>query len=343
MSVKTQKIRQTKTLLPREALREVDRRVAIRESAALVLGSPSITQANAANAVNAVDQPVGVLDRTLPARVTARAVLASEFSAVREGIAIAANDQLEIAVRLGGVHRARRGLKRLQALRDLLQSGFVQGRNRAQVSIRRAKESLAEARQRDALASLLEELCALRGQPLTTPPVGSSQSSHLAPSAPSIAQALDATMLAERSMCLCSGASLDWHELTAQFSSTWRAARVLALRPWLGLGETDLHDARKKFQRIADQMAVMEGCITAQRYSARRRLRTAAENLGRARDLALLADKIEGTTAEGRALAKRALALRAKAVRRAREQSRLALNETPSSMLRAMRRRIARR
>lgn len=338
MSVKTQKTRQTEMLLPREALREVDRRMAIRESSTLVQSGVSIMPANV---TTAVDQSLSVLDRTLSARITARAVLKSEFSAVREGITIAANDQLEIEVRLDGVHRARRGLKRLQALRDLLQSGFVQGRKRAQASIRRAKESLAEARQRDALALLLEELCALRGQPLTTPPVGNAHSLHLGPSAASIAQALSATMVAERSMRLHSGAPLDWYELTSQFSSTWRAARVLALRPWLGLGETDLHNARKKFQRIADQMAVMEGCIPTTRYLARRRLRTAAENLGRARDLALLADKIEGTTAEGRALAKRALALRAKAVRRAREQSRLALKETPSSMLRSMRCRIA--
>ena len=340
-------IRETQTLLPREALKAADRLRKSREASSQSLSADSqvlrektlLPDTNSI-ATDAIDQSVLRFDCSQPARVTARAVLAAEFSAVRKGIVLASNESLPLIERLAGVHRSRRGLKRLQALRDLLQPGFPQGRILARASIRRAKASLAETRQRDALASLLEELCALRGQPLTTAADGETHVTHLAPSSKCIEEALESIAIAQRSMRLYSGSPLDWYEVTAQFSKTWQNARGLAHRAWLGLGETELHETRKKFQRLADQMAALGGCIGRNEYSSRNRLRSAAENLGRARDLALLADKIEGTTAEGRALAKRALALRAKAIRSARKQSRCALTTTAAEMLQMMNQRI---
>ena len=347
MNQNTKTIRGTETLLPREALQAADRMRKSREAASQILppDSQAVREKNLlpdtnSIATDAIDQSVLRLDCSRPARVTARAVLAAEFSSVRKGIALASNESRPLAERLAGVHRSRRGLKRLQALRDLLQPGFPQGRNLARTGIRRAKASLAETRQRDALASLLEELCALRGQPLTTASDGATHVTHLAPSSKCIEEALESIAFAQRSMRLYSGSPLDWYEVTAQFSKTWQNARGLAHRAWLGLGETELHETRKKFQRLADQMAALGGCIDRKEYSSRNRLRSAAENLGRARDLALLADKIEGTTAEGRALAKRALALRAKAIRSARKQSRCALTTTAAEMLQMMNQRI---
>ncbi len=335
-------IRETQTLLPIEALKAAERSKKIRQSASqnsLIDSQENQKKLDASRSVS-VDRAVLQLDCSQTARVTARAVLASGFSVVRSGIVLASNESLPLIERLAGVHRSRRGLKRLQSLRDLLQPGFPQGRVRARAGIRRAKASLAETRQRDALASLLEELCALRGQPLTTAPDGATHATHLAPSSKCIEEALESISTAQRSMRLCSGAPLDWYEITGQFSKTWKNARGLAHRAWLGLGEKDLHETRKKFQRLADQMAALSGCIGRKKYSARNQLRSAADNLGRARDLALLADKIEGTTAEGRALAKRALALRAKAIRDARKQSRCALKATVAEMLRMMNQRI---
>ena len=347
MNQNTKTIRGTETLLPREALQAADRMRKSREAASQILppDSQAVREKNLlpdtnSIATDAIDQSVLRLDCSQPARVTARAVLAAEFSSVRKGIALASNESRPLAERLAGVHRSRRGLKRLQALRDLLQPGFPQGRNLARTGIRRAKASLAETRQRDALASLLEELCALRGQPLTTASDGATHVTHLAPSSKCIEEALESIAIAQRSMRLYSGSPLDWYEVTAQFSKTWQNARGLAHRAWLGLGETELHETRKKFQRLADQMAALGGCIGRKEYLSRNRLRSAAENLGRARDLALLADKIEGTTAEGRALAKRALALRAKAIRSARKQSRCALRTTAAEMLQMMNQRI---
>lgn len=343
MNQQAKTIRETQTLLPREALKAADRLRKLRESSQPI---PESTAQDASAKVsrqlsaNAVDRPVRRLDCTQPARATARVVLAEEFSAVRNGIMAAAEETLPLIDRLAGVHRARRGLKRLQALRDLLQPGFPQGRISARAAIRSAKASLAEARQRDALASLLEELCALRGQPLTLALDGTAHASHLAPSSKAIQDALESVAVAERSMCLGSGAPLDWHEVIGRFSKAWRKARELAHCAWLGRGESNLHETRKKFQRLADQMAALGGCIGSRRYSARKHLRSAAENLGRALDLALLADKIEGTTAEGRVLAKRALALRSKAVQCARKQSRQALTATHVQMSRMMNQRI---
>ena len=342
MNQNTKIIRETQTLLPGEALKAAERSKKIRQSSSQnsLIDSQENQKKLVATETVSVDRAILQLDCSQTARVTARAVLAAEFSAVRKGIVLASNESLPLIERLAGVHRSRRGLKRLQALRDLLQPGFPQGRVRARAGIRRAKASLAETRQRDALASLLEELCALRGQPLTTAPDGATHATHLAPSSKCIEEALESVSIAQRTMRLCSGAPLDWYEITGQFSKTWKNARGLAHRAWLGLGEKDLHETRKKFQRLADQMAVLGGCIGRKEYSARNRLRSAADNLGRARDLALLADKIEGTTAEGRALAKRALALRAKAIRDARKQSRCALTATAAEMVRMMNQRI---
>ena len=283
MNQNTKTIRGTETLLPREALQAADRMRKSREAASQILppDSQAVREKNLlpdtnSIATDAIDQSVLRLDCSQPARVTARAVLAAEFSSVRKGIALASNESRPLAERLAGVHRSRRGLKRLQALRDLLQPGFPQGRNLARTGIRRAKASLAETRQRDALASLLEELCALRGQPLTTASDGATHVTHLAPSSKCIEEALESIAIAQRSMRLYSGSPLDWYEVTAQFSKTWQNARGLAHRAWLGLGETELHETRKKFQRLADQMAALGGCIDRKEYSSRNRLRSAA-------------------------------------------------------------------
>ncbi len=341
MNQQVKNIRETQTLLPRQALKAADRLRTPSESSQ----PNSVVDANSENEKSpesSIDRLIVRLDCTQSARVTARIVLAAEFASVRRGIMAGANETLSLEERLAGVHQARRGLKRLQAMRNLLQSGFPHGRELARSAIRAAKASLAETRQRDALASLLEELCALRGQPLTLSADGTAHASQVAPSAKVICDALAFVASVERTMHLSSGAPLDWYEVTQQFSKRWRNARTLAHRPWLGLGESDLHDLRKKFQRLADQMAVLGDCIASRRYANRDRLRSAAENLGRARDLALLVDKIEGTTAEGRALAKRALELRSKAIRSARQQSRLALTATASQMSRMMNQRIDR-
>ncbi len=339
MTFESEILRATRTLAPREALRVADQPKSQRN----LSGDTSDRKGEDPAGFVAVSQRLPTLDCTKAARVTARALLAREFESVRAGIKSALNENSPLAERLGGVHLARRGLKRLQALRALLQPGFPRGRSSARIGIRRAKESLAEARQRDALGLLLEELCALRGAPLTSDSSGTLNQSRGAPSSKSMQEALDSVTLAERSMRLCSGAPLDWHEVVEQFAMTWRRGRLLARRAWLGLGESDLHEMRKRFQRIADQMAALQGCIDDDRFVARKRLRIATDNLGRARDLALLADKIEGTTAEGRALARRALALRTRAVRSARDQSRLALRATSLQMSTMMNQRIQRR
>lgn len=323
----------------RDALEAVDRVRGSPEGEVRARGSPA-TVADARG--DLAHAGAHQLDPSKSARATARRVIAAEFAAVRAGIHAAASDSLSVAARLGGVHIARRGLKRIWALQDLLQSGFPQGKRIARAAIRRAKASLAEARQRDALAALLEELCERRGQPLTAMPTNPEQGAHHTPSPRAIQDALSAIEIAERSMRLVAGAPLDWHEIIGRYGEAWQKARKAAKAGWLGRSESALHDLRKNFQRLADQSAFLGGCMTARAGSARKRLRRAAEHLGRSRDLDLLADKIRGSSAPGRGLAKRALVLRSAAVRSARNESRIALRSSFAQVARSLNRGIAR-
>lgn len=290
---------------------------------------------------HACEQPAARLDPRQNARVSARAVLLEEFALVRSGIECALDQSATLSDRLEGIHRARRGLKRLRALRDLLRSGFVRGQGAARQAIRSAKARLAETRQRDALAMLLEELCALKGRPLTSPSIHQIAGGQLELDTQAIRDVIADVSLAQRSMRVASGAPIDWHEITQQLAATWGRARTCAGQEWLGRAESWLHETRKHYQRLADQLGAVALCATPQQLVARKRLRTAAEQLGRARDLGILAEMIDQTSPEGRAIAMRAIDLRSRAVRIARDESRKALVETPRQMSRAMSRRIS--
>ncbi len=319
-----------------DAIKRQDDKQASREA------TPSEIAAGSGGALSACDQPAARLDPKQNARVSARAVLLEEFAVVRGGIDRALDQTAASADRLEGIHRARRGLKRLRALRDLLRSGFVRGQGAARLSIRNAKAGLAEARQRDALALLLEELCALKGRPLTSPSIHQIAGGQVELDTQAIRDVLSEVTAAQRSMRLASGAPIDWHEITQQLALTWARARTCASQEWLGRAESWLHETRKHYQRLADQLGALALCATPQQLVARKRLRTAAEQLGRARDLGMLAEMIDQTSPEGRAVARRAINLRSRAVRIARDESRKALVETPQQMALAMSRRIAR-
>jgi hypothetical protein len=71
--------------------------------------------------------------------------------------------------------------------------------------------------------------------------------------------------------------------------------------------------------------------------AARRSLRAAAESLGRARDLGILASAIDRSSPEGTALADRADSLRADAIRAARRHARAALSRSGDSVERTVR------
>ncbi len=326
------------TIATRDALGAIERQDSKHASRQ---ATPSESATVSAGAPRASERTAARLDPQLNARVSARAVLLQEFTLVRNGIERARDHSAPLADRLDGIHRARRGLKRLHALRDLLRAGLSRGQSAAQRSIRSAKARLAETRQRDALALLLEELCALRGRPLTSPSMHQIAGAHFDLNEQAIHDVLADVSLAERSMCLASGAPIDWHEITQQLATTWDRARTRARQQWLGHAESWLHETRKRYQRLADQLGALALCATPEQLDARTRLRTAAEQLGRARDLGLLAEMIDHSSQEGRAVAKRAISLRSRAVRIARDQSRKALEETPREMARAMIRRIS--
>ena len=99
-------IRETQTLLPREALKVADRLRKSREAASQSLSDDSqvlrektlLPDTNSIT-TDAIDQSVLRFDCSQPARVTARAVLAAEFSAVRKGIVLASNESLPLIER----------------------------------------------------------------------------------------------------------------------------------------------------------------------------------------------------------------------------------------------------
>ncbi|MSR69399.1 MAG: hypothetical protein EXS17_03540 [Phycisphaerales bacterium] len=323
-------------IAPRVALDALEQQRAKRESLSHRGPSPSLAAGDPA------DRSATQLDPTKNARVTARDVLREEFAQVRRGVERVADETLPVADRLAGIHRARRGLKRLGALRDLLRAGFPRGQDAARTSIRRAKERLAETRQRDALALLLEELCALRSHPLTSTSAHQIAALQVAPQSQPVRDVLADLSVAERSMRLPSGAPIDWHEITAQLATTWGRARIAACQQWLGRTESWMHETRKQYQRLGDQLEALALCATPSQLVARKRLRVAAAQLGRARDLGMLAEMIDRSSPEGRAVANRAVKLRSRAVRVARDTSRRALVATKLQTARAMTQRISR-
>ncbi|MSR29205.1 MAG: hypothetical protein EXS03_06500 [Phycisphaerales bacterium] len=262
-----------------------------------------------------------------------RTALRTELSAVRGGIAAAADESRPLVVRLAGIHTARRGLKRAQALQDLLglDPSAASARRRTALSI--AKASLADTRQRDALGRLLEELCALKGNPLTSiDPTGVAVAIGM-PLLSTLGEALLAVETVEQTMRIPSGSPLDWHDVASAFGRSWTRARTAAKSEWLGRSDEWMHATRKKYQRLADQLGALSGSVGSGLDRSRRRLRRAAEHLGRARDLGLLAGTIDTTTRQGHALAKRALLLRSLAVRRAHDESRLALVDSTRAVV----------
>ncbi len=328
------------TLAPREVLEAIERQRVKADASAVASREREHTKAHATAAPT--DHSASRLDPKVSARVAARVVLRDEFALVRAGIASATDENLSIADRLAGIHRARRGLKRLHALRDLLRAGFPRGQGAARTAIRRAKERLAETRQRDALALLLEELCALRSHPLTSTSAHQIAALQVAPQSQPVRDVLADLSVAERSMRLPSGAPIDWHEITAQLATTWGRARIAARQQWLGRTESWMHETRKQYQRLGDQLEALALCATPSQLVARKRLRVAAAQLGRARDLGMLAEMIDRSSPEGRAVANRAVKLRSRAVRVARDTSRRALVATKLQTARAMTQRISR-
>lgn len=344
MTLKTQAERLTTTLKIGDALEAVSRGKTAGRAQSDHRKSTEARQDNRPSKKIAPANPRGgsALRMDLPVVVAARLVLDQEYAVIEEGLRDAADERRAMLDRLEGVHQARRALKRIQSLNDLFRSAWRFGRTRSKASLRRAKAHLSEVRQRDALGSLLEELCALKGQPLTTVTDATPTLSTLSPSATPLRGARDAAAIARRAMRLPSGSPLDWHEIARSFQRSWARGRRCAERSWVGLGERDLHDARKAFQRLSDHLVVLGDAAGERAAITRRRLRDAAQALGRARDLAILVDAIEGTTPEGRAIAARALRLRTAAVREARALSRAALRRSAGSVARRMCRRVAR-
>lgn len=344
MALETQRERLTTTLTIRDALEAVSRgkgggRTQSDDREAIVpRGDKRLSKEGK------VPAPRGgsALRIDLPVVVAARLVLDQEYAVVEEGLSNAADERLAMLDRLGGVHQARRALKRIQSLNDLFRSAMHFGRRRAKANLRKAKAHLSEVRQRDALGALLEELCALKGHPLTAGIDAAPTPSTLSPTATPLRGAREAASIARRAMRLPAGATLDWYEITRTFKRSWARGRRFAERSWVGLGERDLHDARRAFQRLSDHLVVLGDAAGERAAITRRRLRDAAQALGRARDLAILVDAIEGTTPEGRAIAARALRLRTAAVREARALSRAALRRSAGSVARRMRQRVAR-
>lgn len=325
--------RSTRTLSPRDALAAGSRRNlrVAGDSRSLLPSQPP-----------AIENGIKRLDPRVSARVAARAVIDGELRQVAQCIDAAGDASRESADRLEALHIARRGLKRLQALRSLLRDGIGGGNAAARQSLRQAKGSLASTRQHDALAILLEELCSLKGCPLLTDRGGFGRT-HLAPTEEALAGARGALSNTRNSMRVVAGAPIDWHDVAVRLGSGWDRARRVARAQWMGKSESWFHQSRKEFQRLADQMAAARDCMSKHRYQARSMLRSAADQLGRARDLGLLAETIDTSTRQGRMLAHRAETLRTSAVRKARRLSRRALDAPSASITRDIAAKVARR
>ena len=287
---------------------------------------------------SAVHSARGTLDRNRPCRESCRRLVEAEFVGVREALRAAGHPSVGDADRATAIHAYRRGLKRIQAARTLLQDAFPHSSRAAAVALRDAKGALAGSRAQDALALLLEEIC---GAPVSrAPAIGIAQVGHDAPDA--LVRAASAVERAWQAMRIRSGAPIDWLDVAGRASHAWDRARARAMDRWLGRSDEWLHETRKRFQRCADQIAALGNCASGPTGKARRSLRAAAESLGRARDLGILACAIDRSSPEGTALAERADGLRADAIRAARHHARTALGRSGNSVERTVRRRTQR-
>lgn len=323
--------RSRRTISPRDALTAAARASLVGQVAKRNGG---LSQAAIITATNGPDAPACQLDPKLDARAAARMAIASELENVMACIRHAGSESTPLEERLTAVHQARRGLKRMQALRILVRPGLRNGVRASGNSLRGAKAALAVSRQQDALAKLLEELCSLRGKPISSDLGGHSPKSHLSPSAESLRSAGESLAVAHRAMRIVSSAPLDWHGIVTTLGDSWRSARRVAQANWMGKSEVWLHQSRKEFQRLADQMGLLRACMPSDRYASRMLLRKAADRLGRARDLGILVGTIDTSTREGRALARRAESLRTTAMRAARRCSRDALRHSRRMLMR---------
>ena len=283
----------------------------------------------------AVHAARGTLDRARNCRASCRALIEAEFAGVHEALQAAGDPSAGQSDRATAIHAYRRGLKRIQAARTLLQDAFPHSADSAAIALRDAKRALAGSRAQDALALLLEEIC---GAPTpTSPPIGIADVEHDAPDA--LVRAASAVERAWQAMKVRSGAPIGWVDVAERTSRTWDRARSRAMEPWLGRSDEWLHETRKRFQRCADQIAALGNCASGPMGRARRSLRAAAESLGRARDLGILALAIDRSSPEGTALADRADSLRADAIRAARTHARAALTRSCDSVRRTVGRR----
>ena len=272
----------------------------------------------------------------VPAAAALRGALAHELASVRGGIAIAADLTRSVGVRLDGLHQARRGLKRMQALSSLAAESELPATRWGGPALRMAKASLADTRQRDALARLLEELCPLKGNPLTAIEGASSVCALGAAPFGSLGDAVLAVERVAQATRIPAGAPLDWHTMAGAIGQRWKASRKASRSHWLGRGDEWLHGTRKRFQRLADQLTALREFVDGPMRRSCKRLVEAAEQLGRARDLGLLAEAVDRSTPEGKALARRALSLRSQAIRRARSLSRSALARSDDAVVRVV-------
>lgn len=283
----------------------------------------------------AVHAARGMLDRARTCRASCRALIESEFAGVREALRAAGHPSVDQSDRATAIHAYRRGLKRIQAARTLVQDAFPRSTSAAAVALRDAKSALAGSRAQDALALLLEEICGAPAQ--ASSPIGIPDVEHDAPDA--LVCAASAVERAWQAMRIRSGAPIGWVDVAERVSCTWDRARSRATDRWLGHSDEWLHETRKRFQRCADQIAALGNCASGPMGTARRSLRAAAESLGRARDLGILASAIDRSSPEGTALADRADSLRADAIRAARTHARVALSRSGDSVARTVRRR----
>jgi hypothetical protein len=281
---------------------------------------------------SAVHSARGTLDRTRACRESCRLLVAAEFAGVREALRAAGQPSATDTDRATAIHAYRRGLKRIQAARTLLQDAFPLSSTAAAVALRDAKSALAGSRAQDALTLLLEEICGVPAP--RSPAIGIPHVEHDAPDA--LVRAASAVERAWQAMRIRSGAPIDWVDVAGRASRAWGRARTRAMDRWLGRGDEWLHETRKRFQRCADQIAALGNCASGSMGTARRSLRAAAESLGRARDLGILASAIDRSSPEGTALADRADSLRADAIRAARNHARTALGRTARHLERSV-------
>lgn len=170
----------------------------------------------------AVHAARGTLDRTAQCRASCRALIEAEFAGVREALVAAAQPSADQSDRATAIHAYRRGLKRIQAARILLQDAFPQSSAAAAVALRDAKSALAGSRAQDALALLLEEICGAPAQ--AAPAIGVPDVEHDSPDA--MVRAASAVERAWQAMRIRSGAPIGWVDIADRASRVWDRARA---------------------------------------------------------------------------------------------------------------------